>query len=124
MSSAHNPSNRDSHSADALCAEAETALAAADAVTAIRGFRQTLELNDEHTRAQLGLMQALRQAGRFDQAITIGLRLSVLEPMNAAGHRELAECFQAIGQIPQAEAARRRARVVEWKQQLAREAKP
>lgn len=105
--------------ADALCAEGREALAAGHPLQAARCFRRALAMEDEHVDAQLGWMRALRASGRMEQAVGVGLRLTVLAPLNAEGHRELAACFEALGQSPQAEAARRRARVVEWKQQLA-----
>jgi tetratricopeptide (TPR) repeat protein len=113
--------NPEESKADALCAEGRRTLAAGDAAQAVRCYRQALAVDDEHVEAQLGLMRALCAVGRVDQAIAVGLRLSVLAPLFAEGHRELAECFRQAGQMPQAEAATRRARVVEWKQQLAAE---
>ena len=107
------------HSAAALYTKGREALAAGNATEAVRCFRLALDADDEHLEAHHGLVLALRQAGRLEQSIAIALRWTALAPKDALAHRELAESLRLAGHTVQAETAAQRARVLEWKQQLA-----
>jgi hypothetical protein len=71
------------------------------------------------TEAHLGLVRALRAAGRHEQSIGAALALTALTPGDPVAHRELAESLRQAGHVPQAEAAAARARILEWKVELA-----
>ena len=63
--------------------------------------------------------RALREAGRAEQAIAASLALIALTPSDPLAHTALSISLKEAGQIPEAEAAAVRARVLEWKMQLA-----
>ena len=104
---------------EALCQQGIDALAVGDAPAAVRFFRAAIELDDEHLEAHHGLVRALRDCGRLEDAIGAALRLTILTPNDPLAHAALSISFQHAGHIPQAEAAATRARLLEWKQQLA-----
>lgn len=118
MQAAKPNSDQPKTAAAALCAQGREALAAGNAAAAVRCFRKALEAEDESPEAQHGLVLALRAAGCLEQSIAIALRWATLAPQDAQAHRELAESLRLAGHTAQAETAARRARVVEWRQQL------
>ncbi len=95
-------------------------LAAGDAGGAVRAFRAAIAADDSHLEAHHGLVRALRDAGRLEQAIGVALTLTVLTPHDPVAHTALSICLQQAGHIPEAEAAAARARVLEWKAELTR----
>jgi Flp pilus assembly protein TadD len=97
-------------------------LASGDAAAAAQAFRQAIEADREHIEAYHGLTRALRDAGALEAAVAAGLALTTLTPEDPLAHTSLSIALQMAGHIPEAEAAAARARILEWKQQLA--AKP
>ena len=105
-------------SPDALSDRGLDALAVGNLPEAEKNFRAAIALDEGHMEAHHGLVRALRDAGRFEQAIGAALRLTALAPADPVAHAALSMALQQGGHIPEAEAAAARARVLEWKQQL------
>ena len=106
--------------ADAQAQRGFDLLAAGDAAGAARAFRAAIDADDRHVEAHHGLVRALRDAGRLEHALGAALALTVLTPSDPVAHTALSICLQQAGHIPEAENAAARARVLEWKAELAR----
>jgi Flp pilus assembly protein TadD len=94
-------------------------LADGDALQSARAFRAAIAADSGHVEAHHGLVRALRDAGQFEAAIAAALVLTVLTPQDPLAHTSLSIALQKGGHIPEAEAAAARARILEWKRQLA-----
>ena len=108
-----------SHEADALSQRGLDALAAGTAADAVRDFRAALRLDPGHVEAHHGLIRALRDAGSLEQSVGAALALTALTPQDPLAHTALSISLQKAGHIPEAEAAAARARILEWKAELA-----
>ncbi len=105
-------------SADALSERGLDLLAAGEPAQAAQAFRAAIEADPAHVEAHHGLVRALGDAGRLDQAIAAALALTALTPDDPLAHTALSVALQQAGHIPEAEAAAARAKVLEWKLQL------
>jgi tetratricopeptide (TPR) repeat protein len=105
----------DTSSADALSERGLELLAAGEPAQAAQSFRAAIEADAAHIEAHHGLVRALRDAGRIEQAIAAALALTALTPNDPLAHTALSVSLQHAGHIPQAEAAAARAKVLEWK---------
>jgi tetratricopeptide (TPR) repeat protein len=94
-------------------------LASGNPRDAIEAFRLAIAADSQYIEASHGLVRALREAGRAEQAIAASLALIALTPTDPLAHTALSISLKEAGQIPEAEAAAARARVLEWKMQLA-----
>jgi Flp pilus assembly protein TadD len=94
-------------------------LAAGLPAEAAEAFRSAIAAQPDSVEAHHGLVRALRDAGQLDQSVHAALALTELAPDDPLAHTALSICLQATGHVPQAEAAAARARVLEWKIQLA-----
>lgn len=94
-------------------------LAAGSPEEAADAFRRAITADPAQIEAHHGLVRALRDAGRLEQSIAAALALTALTPLDPLAHTALSISLQHGGHIPEAEAARARARILEWKQQLA-----
>lgn len=94
-------------------------LAAGEPAGAAQAFREAITTEPAHIEAHHGLIRALRDAEQFEAAIAAALALTVLTPADPLAHTSLSIALQQGGHIPEAEAAAGRARILEWKQQLA-----
>jgi tetratricopeptide (TPR) repeat protein len=92
--------------------------AAADA------FRATIAADPAHHEAHHGLVRALRDSGELDEAVAAALELIAVTPEDPLAHTALSISLQCAGRVPEAEAAAARARVLEWKMQLAAPPEP
>jgi Flp pilus assembly protein TadD len=97
-------------------------LAAGDARGSAQAFREAIAADPEHLEAHHGLIRALCDAEDFEAAVRAAEALTVLTPLDPLAHTSLSIALQKAGQIPEAEAAAGRARILEWKQQLAQPA--
>ena len=97
-------------------------IAAGDLAGAISAFRTALQTDPDNLEAHHGLVRALCDADQPDGAVAVALALTVLTPGDPLAHTSLSIALQQAGQIPQAEAAAGRARILEWKQQLSADA--
>ncbi len=106
-------------SSDSLSQRGVDLLAAGDPTAAAEAFRAAITADSQHTEAHHGLIRALRDAGQFEAAVAAALALTTLTPNDPLAHTSLSIALQQAGHIPEAEAAAGRARILEWKQQLA-----
>jgi Flp pilus assembly protein TadD len=94
-------------------------LAQGDSQAAAKAFREAISAYPEHAEAFHGLIRALRDGEDFEAAVAAALALIVLTPEDPLAHTSLSIALQKAGHVPEAEAAAARARILEWKQQLA-----
>jgi Flp pilus assembly protein TadD len=104
--------------ADALSQQGMELLAVGAAAQAAQAFRAAVARDPAHVEAHHGLVRALRDAGRLEQAIGAALALTALTPGDPLAHTALSISLQSAGHIAEAEAAAARARILEWKLQL------
>ena len=93
-------------------------LASGSPADAVDNFRAAIAADPNHFEAHHGLVRALRDAGRLEQAIAAALALTALTPDDPLAHTALSISLQQAGHIPEAEVAAARARILEWKVQL------
>ena len=93
-------------------------LAAGSPAEAANDFRAAVAADPDFVEAHHGLVRALRDAGRLNQAVAAAMALTVLTPSDPLAHTTLAISLRQAGYLPQAEAASARARILEWKSQL------
>jgi Flp pilus assembly protein TadD len=105
--------------ADELSHHGVDLLAAGDAIAAAQSFREAIAADPAHIEAHHGLIRALCDTAQFEAAVAAALALIVLTPGDPLAHTSLSIALQQAGHIPEAEAAAGRARILEWKQQLA-----
>ena len=86
---------------------------------AIRGYQEAIALDPTFADAVQGLAMAYADKGLFDEAITWGKRLVELAPDETLAHTSLSMFYQRKGMIPEAEAEGAKARMLDWKRQLA-----
>jgi Flp pilus assembly protein TadD len=108
----------DPQAADLLFHKGLDLLATGNPAEASEAFRAAVAANPGHFDAHHGLIRALRDAGRLEQAIGAALALTALTPTDPLAHTALSISLQTAGHIPEAEAAAARARILEWKIQL------
>jgi len=114
-------SSRLSSRADELSQRGVDLLAVGDAAESAQAFREAIAVDPGHIEARHGLIRALRDAEQYEAAVTAALELTVLTPNDPLAHTSLSIALQKAGHVPEAEAAAGRARILEWKQQLADE---
>ena len=105
-------------SADRLSQRGMELLTAGSPHDAAEAFCAAIELDPAHVEAHHGLVRALRDAGLLEQSIAAALALTALTPEDPLAHTALSISLQHVGQVPEAEAAAGRARILEWKIQL------
>lgn len=93
-------------------------LAEGDAHGAAEGFRASLAADAGFLDAQHGLIRALRDAGRYDEAIVAAKALAEQAPEDVLAYTALSILYQHKGMIPEAEAASTKAKLLGWKQEL------
>jgi tetratricopeptide (TPR) repeat protein len=91
---------------------------------AIAAYREALALEPAFTDAIHGLAMAYADKGMYDQAIEWGKRLVELTPDDTLAHTSLSMFYQRKGMIAEAEAEGAKARVLDWKRQLAEQTEP
>lgn len=104
--------------------EAIDNLAADQPQEALTAFQEALQQDPGMLEALHGLIRALRECGRLDEAIAEAKRLILLEPEEALPHTSLSILYQQMGMIPEAEEEATKARLLDWKQQLQRGREP
>ena len=90
-----------------------------DSAEAAEAFAAAVAADPTHVEAHHGLVRALGDAGRFEDAVVAAQSLTRLTPDDPLAFAGLSIALQRAGQIPEAEAAAGRARILEWKHQLA-----
>jgi Flp pilus assembly protein TadD len=86
---------------------------------AAESFAAAIAADAQHIEAHHGLVRALIDSGQFDAAINAARRLTELTPDDPLAFAGLSIALQRGGHIPEAESAAGRARILEWKHQLA-----
>ena len=86
---------------------------------AIERYREALSIDPEFVDAVHALAMAYKELGELDEAIEAGKRLVELSPDDTLAHTSLSRFYQAAGRIPEAEAEGAKARILDWKRQLA-----
>ena len=107
--------------ADELSERGVQLLGAGNFTEATQAFHEAIAADSGHIEAHHGLIRALCDAEQFEAAVAAALALTVLTPHDPLAHTSLSIALQRAGHIPEAEAAAGRARILEWKQQLAME---
>jgi len=90
---------------------------------AIAKYREAIGIDPSYVDAWHGLAMAYNDAGRHDDAIEAGKKLCELTPDDVLAHTSLSRFYQAANRIAEAEAEGAKARMLDWKRQLA-ETKP
>ena len=86
---------------------------------AIAKYREALALDASYVDAWHGLAMAYNDAGRHAEAIEAGKKLCELTPDDVLAHTSLSRFYQAADRIAEAEAEGAKARMLDWKRQLA-----
>ena len=86
---------------------------------AIAKYREALAVDAEFADAWQGLALAYNDLARHQEAIEAGKKLCELTPDDVLAHTTLSRIYQAAGMVPEAEAEGGKARLLDWKRQLA-----
>jgi DNA-binding SARP family transcriptional activator len=84
----------------------------------VERFEAILKLEPEHAEAIHGLIRALEDAGRIDDALDAVTRLIEADPDDVLAMTRLSMIYQHKGMIAEAEAAAAKAKILGWKQEL------
>lgn len=103
---------------DRLFDAALDSMAHGDAATAVDCFEQIVEAEPAHVEAQHGLIRALEDAGRTEDALRVTQHLIATYPEDVLALTRLSMIYQHKGMIAEAEAAATKAKVLGWKHQL------
>jgi Flp pilus assembly protein TadD len=103
---------------DALLEAALDCMVEGDAAGAVERFEQVLAVDPRHPEARHGLVRALEDAGRGDDALRVTEQLIAEEPEDVLAVTRLSMLYQHKGMIAEAEAAAARAKILGWKQEL------
>jgi tetratricopeptide (TPR) repeat protein len=103
---------------EALFDAALDCMAQGDPASAVGYFEHIVALDPKHTEANHGLIRALEDAGRVDDAMHATQRLIASQPDDVLAMTRLSMIYQHKGMIPEAEAAAAKAKILGWKQEL------
>jgi Flp pilus assembly protein TadD len=109
---------------DALLEAALDCMVEGDAAGAVERFEQVLAVEPKHPEARHGLVRALEDAGRSDDALRGTEQLIAEDPDDVLAVTRLSMLYQHKGMIAEAEAAAARAKILGWKQELRAGAAP
>lgn len=104
--------------ADALVDHALDHMAAGHPAEAVPLLRRALAFAPDHPAATHALLRALEDSSDLDEALALARSLINRSPDDPLPHTRLSILLQKKGDIPGAEAASARARILEWKRQL------
>jgi tetratricopeptide (TPR) repeat protein len=86
-------------------------------------FDKCLALDPQYADALLGKAMVYLAREQLDDAIAVGLRLAELQPDDPLAYTNLSRFYQRAGRIAEAEEAAAKARMLDWKRQLAEDEK-
>ncbi len=86
---------------------------------AIVKYQQALAIDPDYADAVHALAMAFAELEKLDEAIEWANRLCDLTPNDILAHTSLSTFYQRKGLVPEAEAAGAKARMLDWKRQLA-----
>ena len=112
------PTSTNPRTAEDLYYDAIERLADGRAAEAVELFRAALTANPNFLDARHGLIRALDTAGRLDEGITTALALIADQPDDVLAWTSLSILYQHAGQVPEAEAASAKAKILGWKLEL------
>jgi len=104
---------------DELFDRAVDLVADGDLDQAIRVYQEALDVDPTFADAVHGIAMAYADKGMFDEAITWGRKLVELTPDDTLAHTSLSMFYQRKGMIAEAESEGAKARMLDWKRQLA-----
>jgi tetratricopeptide (TPR) repeat protein len=104
--------------ADALLDRALDHMAEGDPAAAIPHLRAALVLDPTHAAATHALIRALEDSGALEAALALARKRTADNPDDVLAHTRLSILLQRMGDVPGAEAASARARILGWKHQL------
>jgi len=93
-------------------------MAAGSPAEAIPHLELALTLDPTHAAATHALIRALEDSGRFDEALALTHRRIAADPDDVLAYTRLSILLQRLGDIPAAEAAASRAKILGWKHEL------
>jgi tetratricopeptide (TPR) repeat protein len=85
---------------------------------AVDAYREALAADPSFTEPMHGLVRALQDLQRYDEAIEAAKKIAEVDPDDVLAHTSLSVLYMKKGMIPEAEAEGAKARVLGWKQQL------
>jgi tetratricopeptide (TPR) repeat protein len=89
-----------------------------DAAGAVERFDLILKHELAHAEARHGLIRALEDAGRIDDALAAVKELIAADPDDVLAVTRLSMLYQHKGMIAEAEAEAAKAKILGWKQEL------
>ena len=89
-----------------------------EAADAVAHFESMLKLNPTHVEAKHGLIRALEDAGRIDDALAAVKGLIGSDPDDVLAQTRLSMIYQRMGMIAEAESAAAKAKVLGWRHTL------
>jgi len=104
--------------ADAALDAALDQMAAGRPAAAIPHLQRALDLAPNHAAATHALLRALEDSGQLQEALILARARIAADPDDVLAHTRLSILLQKLGDIPAAEAASARARILDWKRQL------
>ena len=108
-------------SRDDIFDDANGDLAIGELESAVKKYRQCVELDPEFFDGWHALGMALMKLGRFPEAITAGLKATELRPNDQIAWTSLSLFYNRAGQIKEAEAAGTKAKILSWGGKIAKE---
>ena len=104
--------------AETLFDAALDCMAQGDPASAVGYFEHIVALDPTHMEANHGLIRALEDAGRVDEALQATQRLIASNPDDVLALTRLSMIYQHKGMIAEAEATATKAKILGWKQEL------
>ena len=89
---------------------------------AIEHYTKALDIDPNYQDALHGLARAQFDSGKVDEAINTAKRLTEIDADDPLAHTSLSMFYQRKGMIAEAEAEGAKARMLDWKRQLAEQA--
>jgi len=99
--------------------EAVDCIAADNPKAAIEKYRAAIAADPDFADAWEGLSMALADTEQWEEAFAAAQKVVELDPGEQLAYTNVSRIYQRAGNVPEAEAWAAKARVLDWKQQLA-----
>jgi tetratricopeptide (TPR) repeat protein len=109
---------------DELVDQALDHMAAGNPQAAIPHLQQALALAPNHPSATHALLRALEDSGQLNEALALAHACIAQNPDDVLAHTRLSILLQKLGDVPAAEAAAARARILGWKLEIRTNTQP
>ncbi len=86
---------------------------------AVSKYRQALDVDPNFADAWEGLSMALADQEQWEEAIEAAKKVVDIAPDEQLGYTNMSRIYQRAGKVPEAEEWAAKARVLDWKEQLA-----